>query len=98
MLLTDVKQEAIVKRIEKVVSILMAERPLFREELDYSEMVQQLAKLFQNNLPFEEFNAMSDEQLKKHCSVIMVTEAVAGTLNELTHEEIAIFDQVIKRK
>jgi hypothetical protein len=41
---------------------------------------------------------MSDQELKKHCSLIMVTEAVAGTLNELTPEQMAIFDEVIKRK
>jgi hypothetical protein len=98
MLSTNMRQESMVKRIEQVVSILMEERPLFKEELKQAEMIEQLSQLFQENLPFEEFNTMSDEELKRHCSMIMVTEAVAGTLNELTPEQMAIFDEVIKRK
>jgi len=98
MLSTDVRQESMMKRIEQVVSILMEERPLFKEKLNQSKMIEELFKLFQENLPFEEFNTMSDQELKKHCSLIMVTEAVAGTLNELTPEQMAIFDEVIKRK
>ena len=98
MLSTDVEQELIIKRIEQVVSLLMEERPFFKEELDYSKIVQQLAKLFKKNLPLEEFKTMSDQELKSNCSIIMVTEAVAGTLNELTPEQMTIFDQAIKRK
>ncbi|MFN7660969.1 MAG: hypothetical protein ACK5P3_23085, partial [Dolichospermum sp.] len=98
MLSTDMKQESIIKRIENVVAILMEERPLFKEELNPEEMIQELCNLFQQNLPIDEFNSMEDQELKKHCSGIMVLEAVAGTLNELTPEQIAIFDEMIKRK
>ncbi len=98
MLSTDVQRESIIKRIEPVVSVLMEERPLFKEELNYSEIVQDLSKIFAENLSFEEFISISDESLKKRCSIIMVTEAVAGTLNELTPEQMAIFDEAIERK
>lgn len=98
MLLIENQQESMKTRIEKVVNILMEERPLFKEELNAEEMVQELCNLFQKNLPIEEFNSMEDQELKKHCSGIMVLEAVAGTLNELTPEQLAIFDEMIKRK
>ncbi|NER23956.1 MAG: hypothetical protein F6J86_47130 [Symploca sp. SIO1B1] len=98
MLSNDITQKSLIQRIEQVVTILMEERPLFKEELNYSEMVHHLAKLFQQNLPIEEFNTMSEQELKGHCSTIMVTEAVAGTLNELSPEQLAIFDDAIKRK
>lgn len=98
MLLTDIRRESMVKRIENIVSTLMEERPFFKEELNPKEMIEQLCQLFQTNLPIEEFYNMSNEELKKHCSAIMVTEAVAGTLNELTPEQMAIFDSAIKRK
>jgi hypothetical protein len=98
MLLTENQQEYMKTRIEKVVNILMEERPLFQEELNADEMVQELCDLFQKNLPIEEFNSMDDQDLKARCSGIMVTEAVAGTLNELTPEQLAIFDEMIKRK
>lgn len=98
MLSIDIQKESISKRIEEFVKILMAERSIFREELDYDESVKLLVRIFSENFSLEEFNAISDESLKKRCSRIMVTEAVAGTLNELTPEEIAIFDEAIKRK
>ncbi len=98
MLSTDVQRESIIKRIKPIIAILMEERPLFKEELNYSEIVQDLSKIFSENLSFEEFSSISDESLKKRCSIIMVTEAVAGTLNELTPEQMAIFDEAIKRK
>jgi hypothetical protein len=98
MLSTDVRQELMSKKIEQVVSILMEERPLFKEELNYLEIVQHLARLFEENLPYEEFNTMSDQELKKHCSSIMSTELIAGMLDDLTPEEMAIFDEAIKRK
>ncbi|MBD2132839.1 MULTISPECIES: hypothetical protein [unclassified Sphaerospermopsis] len=86
MLLTQNQQESMNERIEKVVKILMEERSLFKEELNAEEMVKELCNLFQQNLPIEEFNSMYYQQLKSRCSGIMVTEAVAGTLNELTPE------------
>jgi hypothetical protein len=98
MLLTANQQEFMKTRIKKVVDILMEERPLFKEELNAEEMVEELCNLFQQNLPVEEFNSMDDQDLKARCSGIMVTEAVAGILNELTPEQLAIFDEMIKRK
>ena len=98
MLSNDVTQKSMIYRIEQVVALLMEERPLFKDELNYREMVNHLTKLFQNNLLFEEFQTMSEQELKKHCSAIMVTEAVAGTLNELTPDQLAMFDEAIQRK
>ncbi|MGB5769646.1 MAG: hypothetical protein WBM32_07220 [Crocosphaera sp.] len=98
MLSTDVQRESIIKRIEPVVAILMEERPLFKEELNYPEIVKHLSKLFAENLSFEEFSAISDQSLKKRCSGIMSTELIAGMLDDLTPEEMAIFDEAIKRK
>ncbi len=98
MLSTDMRPESMLKRIEQVVSVLMEERPLFKKELNHAEMIKHLFQIFQENLLIEQFNALSEQELKKRCSSIMVTEAVAGTLNELTPEQIAIFDEVIKRK
>lgn len=39
MLSTDVRQKSMIKRIEQVVSILMEDRPFFKEELNHSEIV-----------------------------------------------------------
>lgn len=98
MLSTEIKQESIIKRIEQVVTILMQERPVFKEDLNYAEIVKHLVKLVQDNLPFEEFNSMPDTELKKHCSFVMSTEVLSKIGEEFTQEEMAIFDEAIKRK
>ena len=98
MLSTDIRQESMVKRIENIVSILMEEDPLFKEDLDYSEMVNLLVNLAQENLTIEEFNSMPDTELKEHCSFVMATELVSKIGQDFTPEQMAIFDEAIKRK
>jgi hypothetical protein len=98
MLSTEMKQESIIKRIEQVVTILMEERPFFKEDLNYAEIVKHLVKLFQKNLPFDEFSSMSNEELKEHCSFIMATEMLAKLGEDFTPEEMAIFNDAVKRK
>ena len=98
MLSTDVRQESMMKTIEQVVSILMEERPLFKEELNYSGMVKHLFNRAQENLSFEEFNTISDAELKEHCSFVMATEVLSKIGENFTTEQMAIFDEAIKRK
>ena len=98
MLATENKQESILKRIEEFVSILMEERPIFKEDLDYTEMVKLLVNLIQENLTFEDFNQMPDTILKEHCRGIMSIEILSKIGENFTPEQMAIFDEAIKRK
>lgn len=98
MLLTDRQQKSIIKRIEQIVSILMEERPLFKEELNYAEMVEHLVNLTQENLTFEDFNTMPDAELKQHCSFVMTTEILSKIGNDFNPEQMMIFEEAIKRK
>jgi len=50
------------------------------------------------NLPFEEFNTMSAAELNEHCSFIMSTEILSKIGGDFTPEQMAIFDEAIKRK
>jgi hypothetical protein len=98
MLSTETRQESMIKRIENIVSILMEERPIFKEDLDYTEIVQDLAKRLQKNLSFEDFNAMPDEELKEYSSGIMAIELLGKIGEAFTPEQMAIFEDAIKRK
>jgi len=98
MLSNDITQKSLIQRIEQVVAVLMEERPFFKEELDYVETVNHLAQGFQENLPIEEFNTMSETQLKENCSFIMATKILSKIGEELTPEQMATFDEAIKRK
>ena len=98
MLLTDIQQQSMLKRVGEAVSILMEEEPLFKEDIDYSEIVPHLVKLFQDNLHFEKFNTMSDAELKEICSGIMSVRLLGKISEDFTPEQMAIFDEAIKRK
>ena len=98
MLSSDVTQKSMIQRIDQVVAILMEERPLFQENLDYTETVNHLVQGFQQNLPLEEFNTMSEAELKENCSFIMATKILSKIGQELTPEQMDIFDEAIKRK
>ena len=98
MLSTDVRQELMIKRIEQVVSVLMEEEPLFKEDFNSSEIVQHLAQVLEKNLSFEEFNTISDQSLKNRCSGIMSVQLLAKIGQDFTPEQMAIFDDAIKRK
>jgi hypothetical protein len=98
MLSTDIKQESMAKRIEKIVSVLMEEDSLFKEDLNYSEMVKFLVQVFAKNLSFEEFNTISEESLKQRCSRIMAAQLLAKIGEDFSPEQMAIFEDAIKRK
>jgi hypothetical protein len=98
MLSTELQKESMINRIEKIVAILMEERPLFKEELDAEKMIQHLCNIFQKNLSIGEFNLMEDQDLKNRCSGILSVEMLSGLLDDLTPEQIAIFDEAVKRK
>jgi hypothetical protein len=98
MLSTDIRQESMVKRIENIVSILMEEDPLFKEDLTYAEIVAQLAEVFEKSLSFEEFNSISEESLKNRCDKMMAVQLLAKIGEDFTPEQMAIFEDAIKRK
>jgi hypothetical protein len=98
MLLTNSQKDLITQRIESVVLIIMNERPLLKEELDYDEIVHHLTQLFEENLPFEEFKEVSEEDLKERCHGIIAVELLGKIGDDLTPEQLKIFDEAVKRK
>jgi hypothetical protein len=98
MLLIDVTQESMVKRIEQIVSVLMEQHSLFKEDLNYSEMVNLLISLAQENLTLEDFNRMSYTELKNRCEGVMLIEVLSKISKNFTLEQIEIFEEIIKRK
>lgn len=61
-------------------------------------MVKLLANLAQENLTFENFNSMENTELKEHCSFVMATELLSKIGQDFTPEQMAIFEDAIKRK
>ncbi|WP_353931006.1 hypothetical protein WJM97_22565 [Okeanomitos corallinicola TIOX110] len=98
MLSTNIQQESVIQRIERVVAILMEENPIFKEDLNYTEIVKHIFKIVQEHLTPDKFNNMSDEKLKENCDFVMSTEILSKIGDDFTSEQMAIFDEAIKRK
>ncbi len=97
MVVAHPEPESRMKRIEKIVSLILEERPVFQEELNHTERVEKIFNLVQEHLTHEEFNKISDEELKENCSFVMSTEIISKTLEDLTPEQISIFDAMTQR-
>ncbi|WP_071187705.1 hypothetical protein [Trichormus sp. NMC-1] len=94
--LTDYQQE-LTERISHVVDKLFRGSSFYMVKLDQYEMTEMLIELFSRFSP-EEMRAIKEHDLTRRISKILTLEAVAGTLNDLTPEEIAIFDAAVARK
>lgn len=82
-------------RISPIVEKLIKGSSLYQVKLKKEEMVEMLVDLFGKFSP-EEFRAIKNDDLTKRIDSILVVEAVSGTLNDLTPEEIAIFDEAVE--
>ncbi|MEA5552025.1 hypothetical protein VB713_13830 [Anabaena cylindrica UHCC 0172] len=94
--LTDYQQE-LTERISHVVDKLFQGSSFYMVKLDQYEMTEMLIGLFSRFSP-EEMRAIKEHDLTRRIDKILVLEAVAGTLNDLTPEEIAIFDASVSGK
>ncbi|MBF2014309.1 MAG: hypothetical protein IGS23_03660 [Rivularia sp. T60_A2020_040] len=82
-------------RISPIVEKLIKGSSLYQVKLNKAEMIEMLVDLF-GEFSSEEFRAIKNDDLTKRIDSILVVEAVSGTLNDLTPEEIAIFDEAVE--
>lgn len=95
----EVKKEnpELVNRIKPIVEKLIKGSSLYQVKLKKDEMVKKMVDLFGEFSP-EEFQAINSNDLEKRIDSILVVEAVSGTLNDLTPEQIAIYDEIVEGK
>jgi hypothetical protein len=95
---TSIKEQTTYKRISVIVENLIANNSVYQERLQQEDMINYIYELFNkpNILPLIE--VMEDEDLISRINGILVLHSVAGTLNDFTPEEMAIFDEAVKRK
>ncbi|MEL6459004.1 MAG: hypothetical protein AAFQ91_12220 [Cyanobacteria bacterium J06621_15] len=95
----EIKKEnpELMNRILPIVEKLIKASSLYQVKLKKDEMVTKMVDLFGEFSP-EEFLAISENDLEKRIDSILVVEAVSGTLNDLTPEQIAIYDEIVEGK
>ncbi|MBF2008257.1 hypothetical protein ACF3DV_10850 [Chlorogloeopsis fritschii PCC 9212] len=93
---TSYNQE-LINRISPIVEKLFQTNSLYQVKLDKQEMIEMLVNLFGKFSP-EEIRAIPENQLTRRIDKILVLEAVSGTLNDLSPEQLAIFDAAVEGK
>jgi hypothetical protein len=94
--ITEYQQE-LTERISTLVDKLFQGSSFYKVKLDQYEMTEMLIELFGRFTP-EEMRAIKEHDLTRRIGKILTLEAVAGTLNDLSPEEIAIFDAAVEGK
>ena len=89
------EREALPSRISEIVDNLFQGNGLYEDRLDKDKMIQHLVSLFKK-LPNEELKMIDDENLLGRIDSILVLEATAGLLNDLTPEQLEIFDAAVE--
>ncbi len=82
-------------RISQIVNNLIDSSKFYQEKLDKNEMVLDLVDLFKQ-FSLEEFTRIEDEDLTHRIDNLLNLEAVSGTLNDLTPEQIEMFDASVE--
>lgn len=83
------------ERVSPIVEKLFEGNSLYQVRLNKNEMVQLLVSLLEK-FSLEDMRAISDQELMHRIRKIMTLEAVSGTLNDLTPEQIEIFDAAVE--
>ena len=85
-------------RIAAIVDRIMEEDEIYREEgMDRTEIIEYLIDLMQTFSP-DKFNAIANNDLTKRIRRIMATELASGMLNDLTPEQMKIYDEATTRR
>jgi len=91
------QRDVLIAQILPIVEKLFQDNNLYQLKLDKQEMIEMLVNMFGQFSP-EEMKAITEHELTRRIRKILTLEAVSGTLNELTPEQIAIFDAAVEGK
>jgi hypothetical protein len=94
MEVTNYHQE-LENRISPIVDNLINGNSLYQVKLNQQKMTEMLVELFGQFSP-EEMRAINENEMIRRIKKILTLEAVSGTLNDLTPEQIATFDAVVE--
>ena len=89
-------KEAALSRISGIVEELTKSDSLYREELDKTELMQIFSDLLERVVEPEEIISLDVDSLTKRVRGIMAVELVSGMLDDLTPEQMEMFDAAVE--
>jgi hypothetical protein len=84
------------QKLTEIVKTLIDNNPLYQENLDKEKMLEVINRTF-DPVAVPDVNSISEEELMKRIKSILSLHLVSGMLNDLTPEEMRIFDESVKR-
>ncbi|MEA5577794.1 hypothetical protein [Anabaena sp. UHCC 0451] len=84
------------QKLPEIVKTLIDNNLLYQENLNRQEMLEVINRTF-DPLKVPDVNSISEEKLTKRIKSILSLHLVSGMLNDLTPEQMQIFDESVKR-
>jgi hypothetical protein len=91
------ERQAAITRISQIVDELIQGNTLYQEKLNKNEVMKSFAKLVDKFSPQFVIN-LDDKELTERIDRVMIVDAIAGTLNDLTPEQIKMYDEAVEGK
>jgi hypothetical protein len=85
------------QKLTEIVKTLIDNNPLYQENLDIQEMLKVINRTF-DPVDVPDVNSISEQELTKRIKRILSLHLVSGMLNDLTPEQMRIFDESVKRR
>ncbi len=95
---TSIKEQTTYKRISAIVKNLIANNSVYQERLERELMIERMYELFTRPNLGDDVETITDDDLSQRINKILAVEAMVGLLDDFTPEEMAIFDEAVKRK
>jgi hypothetical protein len=95
---TSLKEKTAFKRISAIVENLIAHNSVYQERLEQDQMIHKTYELFTKPNSGDDIDTIAEDDLTERISKILAVEAISGLLDDFTPEEMAIFDEAVKRK
>ena len=84
------------QKLPEIVRTLIDNNPLYQENLDREKMIEVINRNF-DPIAVPDVNNISQGELRKRIKSILSLHLVSGMLNDLTPEQMQIFDESVKR-
>ena len=91
------EKKVLLSHISQIVKNLIQGNTFYQDRLDTNQMIQLMVNLF-NKFSTEELKAIPNDDLTDRIDSILVLEAVSGTLNDLTPEQMKMFEEAVERR
>ncbi len=91
---TSMEKNIVLKRISEMIDQVMESKSIY-QELDRDELIETFSKILDRVSP-QILLPLNDERLKKRVRRVMATELLWTTPNDLTPEEIEMFNAAVE--